>query len=510
MASQITAESGRRGNWRYVYGSHAWVPVTDADWSRGMIRDAPRTSIPQGGVYDASDYLLHQPGLAMKRGGTSYAGPAFDAGSSAIGAVYAEFPAGSKLVGVNDSNALYTVTSGTTTSLGGSTVSGGLIDKPKLRVGGGKNLLIFPCADGTTAPVKYDGSAAPAGLSGTPAAGKVCEIYKSRLVLGGSSANPNRLYFSPTPDIESTWDTTNSWIDCDHAITGIASLRNALLIFSAGHVERIIGSTPPPGSDMDRSPLGDVGTSDSRSIVVQEGNCLFANPRGVYLTNGSGFASLTTEGQIESYWQSLFAGYDSSTWVVSAGIMRSFYLVTIYDGTNYTTLMCNVPRRAWWRLSNIKAQMYAQAVGTADELYYADGGAARLTKISGIFSPTSSNKNDADGTAVTPSIVFRTYGQGPGLKAWGDGRVTYDMRDAATDNPTLAVEYATGVEATTFRSAAESPFAATSDAVRQPFSTGVDSQAMTVRLTQSNASSKTELYALEVDQRGYPMDNEGQ
>jgi hypothetical protein len=477
-----------------------------------MIRDAPPTSIPSGGLYAAADFLLHQPGLMQKRGGTSYAGPAFGAGTSAEGVVYADFPAGSKLVGVNNSGALYTVTSGSTTSLGGSTVSGGLIDRPKLRVGGGTSKLIFPCGDGTTAPIYWDGSAAPAGLGGTPPGGKVCEIYKSRLVLGGSSSNPNRLYFSPTPDIASTWDTTNSWIDCDHAITGIASLRNALLIFSQGHVERIIGSTPPPGSDMDRSPLGDIGTPDARSIVVQEGNCLFANPRGVYLTNGSGFASLTTEGQIESYWQSLFSGYDPATWVISAGILRSFYFVTVYTGLSYTTLMCNVPRRAWWALTKIKSNMFSQAVGASDELYYADGSAARIVAMSGIFSPTGLNKNDANGSAVTPSATFRTFSEGPGLKAWGDAHITYDMRDAATDNPILAISYEGGAEGIDLNKLTppESPLAETTNATRRRFSTGTDSQAMSISISQTGASSKTEIYALELDQRSYPMGNEGQ
>jgi hypothetical protein len=217
------------------------------------------------------------------------------------------FPAGAKLVGSVPTTTSTPSRPGRRQTLGGSTVTGGIVDKPKLRIGGGLNYLIFPCGDGTTAPIKYDGAAAPAALGGTPPAGKFCEIYKTRLVLGGKSGNENRLYFSPTPDIGATWDTTNSWIDCDHAITGIAALHNALLIFSQGHTERIIGSTPPPGSDMDRSPLGDIGCTDARSIVVQEGNCLFANPRGVYLTNGAGFASLTTEGQVETYWQSLLS-----------------------------------------------------------------------------------------------------------------------------------------------------------------------------------------------------------
>lgn len=511
-AGPINAGSGRRAYWRYTYGSHIWVPTIDEDWSKGIVRDAPRTAIPANGVYDSADFLLHQPGIAIKRGGTAYAGPVFGSGTYAKGVAYAEFPAGAKLVAVGSDNHIFTVAAGSTTDVGGSTVAGGIVDRPKLRVGGGFNYLIFPCGDGTTSPVKYDGSGAPAALGGSPPAGKFCEIYKTRLVLGGKSGNENRLYFSPTPDIGATWDTTNSWIDCDHSITGIAALHNALLIFSQGHTERIIGSTPPPGSDMDRSPLGDIGCTDARSIVVQEGNCLFANPRGVYLTNGAGFASLTTEGQVETYWQSLLSGYDPATWTIAAGILRSFYFVTITDnnGANVATLMCNVPRRAWWRLTNVQAQMFAQGVGKQDELYYADKGAARLVQMSGIFSPTGANKNDANGTAVTPMLETRGYGAGPGLKAFGDGHLTYDMRDAASDNPTLAIQIAAGAEATTYGAVTESPFLETTDSTRTPFSTAKDSQALSLKFTQTNASSKTEIRAIELDERPFPMARGGQ
>lgn len=506
-ASSPNALSGRRGNWRYLYGSHGWVPIVDANWSKGMVRDAPRSSIPPNAVYDSSDFLLHQPGVAIKRGGTTYAGPAFATGTSAKAVSYAEFPAGAQVIAVGSTNAIHKVTPTTTTALGGATVAGGLVDRPKLRIGGGANLLIFPCADGTTSPIKYDGSGAPASLAASSPGGTVCEIYKTRLVLGGADGNENRLYFSPTPDITATWDTTNSWIDCDHAITGLAALHNALLIFSQGHTERIIGSTPPPGSDMDRSPLGDVGCSDARSIIVQEGNCLFANSRGVYLTNGAGFASLTTEGQIETYWQSLLSGYDPSTWIISAGIIRSFYVVSISDanGANIATLMCNVPRRAWWRLDNVRSAMFAQAVGAQEELYYADLAAPRVTRMSGIFVPTAANKYDADGTPVEPTLDFQTNAGGPGLKSFGDGRLSYDMRDAATDLPQLAVSYAAGLEATTFQAAQESPFGPTTDEDRVGFSTGFDSQAITAKLVQTGPSAKTEIYALELDERSHSM-----
>lgn len=462
-------------------------------------------------MYDAADFLLHQPGIAIKRGGTAYAGPALTGANYAAQAAYANFPAAAKLVAVGDNGHLYTVTSGTTTDI--STLGAGFpgVDNPKLRVGGGLNLLVIPASNGTTAPKYYDGTTV-GNLGGSPPAGKFVEVYKTRVVLANTSANPNRIYFSPTPDPTTTWDTTNSWIDASYAVTGLAALSNALLIFSTGRTERITGSTPPPGSDMTLSPIGSVGCSDARSIVIQEGNCLFANPRGVYLTNGSGFASLTTEGLVETYWQSLFTGYDPATWTISAGVYRSFYIVSILNasGTLVATLMCNVRRRAWWRLTNIKAAMYAVAVTGADELYYADRSTNRLVALSGIFTPAAGNKNDADGTAVTPLLETRMLGNGVGLKPFGFAHLQYDMRDAANDLPTMAVTRSVGVEATAFVDAPESPLPATTNEKRKRFSINKETQGITLRFQQSHASAKTEIYAVEYESRGYPATVEGQ
>lgn len=507
-----SAASGRRSWWQYLYGPHIWISDVEADWSRGIVRDATRASIPRGGLYDSADYLLHQPGIAIKRGGTSYAGPAMTGATYAAQVAYADFPAGSKLVGIGDNGHLYTVTSGTTTDV--STMGTGFpgVDIPKLRIGGGKNLLVIPASDGTTAPKTYDGTTV-ATLGGSPAAGKYAAVYKTRVVLANTSANPNRIFFSPTPDPTTTWDTATSWIDADYPVTGLAALNNALLIFSSGRTERLVGSTPPPGSDMTRSPLGSIGCTDARSIAIQEGNAIFANPRGVYLTNGAGFKSLTAEAGIETYWQSLFSGYDPATWVISGGVYRSaFYVVSVLDnnGALKVTLMCNVARPAWWRLTNVKGMMWSPALGAADELYYADRATNRIVAISGMFSPAAGNKNDADGTAVTPLLEGRLRGEGIGLKAFGFGRLNYDMRDAATDAPTMAVSVATGVEATTFAAVSESPLAATTDETRKRFTVAKTSQGVTIRLQQTHASSKTEIYAVEVETRGFPITDSGQ
>jgi hypothetical protein len=507
----LTAGSGRRRWWQYLYGPHIWIESAEANFAKGMVRDAPRSAIPAGAVYDSADFLLHQPGLAMKRGGTAYAGPALGANNSVNTVAFAAFPAGSKIVAIGGGNGhMYTVTAGATTDLTGAIMT--TLDTPKLRVGGGKNLLIFSDATGTAAPTKYDGSAAPSTLGGTPAAGKFCEIYKTRLALANTTTAPNRIQFSPTPDIESTWDTATAWIDTDYAITGMAAMSNALLIFSAGITERITGSSPPPGSDMTLTPIGSVGCTDARSIVKQEGNVIFANTRGVYLTNGAGFASLTTEGLIETYWQSLFVGYDPTTWIISAGVFRGFYIVSVINaaGTNVTTLMCNVPRKAWWRLTNVNATMWGQALGAQDELYYSDRNSGRVVGISGMFTPSAANKNDANGTAVTPYLETRMLGTGLSLKSFGFGHLNYDMRDAATDNPTMAVSTAVGTEATTYVSPVESPLAKTTDMLRSRFTISNVSQGVSCKFQQTNASSKTEIYALEYESRGFPVTAEGQ
>ena len=44
-------------------------PAVEADFGRGIVSDEPRSAIPQGGVYDASDLLFNKPGVAYKRGG---------------------------------------------------------------------------------------------------------------------------------------------------------------------------------------------------------------------------------------------------------------------------------------------------------------------------------------------------------------------------------------------------------------------------------------------------------
>lgn len=481
-----------------------------ADWSAGMVNDPPRTALPESAVYNITDFLVHRPGLLEKRGGSSYAGPSLPVGVAyAHGVVHADFPAGKKLVAIGfagSTNNLSTVTAGTTTNVSSLNAEYATLDNPKLHIG----TLIITANNGTSAPIYYDGATTVGTLGGTPPPGKFSELYKTRLVLANTLAFPNRAFFSPTPDITATWNTADSWIDCDHPITGMASLSNQLLVWSLGHMERIIGSTPPPGSDMDHTVIAAVGCTDARSIVVYNNQAIFANPGGVYITNGAGMQLLTKD-RIERYWQSLFSGYSTSTWTIAGGLLGSYYIVSIINnGVLIDTLMLDIERRAWTRHSNIVAGMFSRTTSVSEELYYADRSAPRIVALSGMFTPAAANKTDANGTAVAPTAELRLVGDTPGLKHHGFGHITLDMRDAGSDDPVMAVSAASGIEATTFSTVTESPLTETVDAERRRFTIGKVSQAMNVKLQQTGASAKTEVYAVEVETRPFATTAGGQ
>jgi hypothetical protein len=434
----------------------------------------------------------------------------FIAAATALRAVaYTDFPNGAQLLATADDNHLYRITSDATTDLGSvGSVRTSPLCKPVLHVSGTSRLII-PANDGASGPFSYDGTTLGA-LGGTPPAGKVAGIYKARLLLANSVANPNRLWFSPL-DLSSTWDTANAWVDFDHPITGLATIRNALLVFSSGHTDYVTGSVPPgtQGFDMSAGPLGEIGCSDARSIGIWQDNVIFANANGVYLTNGAAFRSLVEPPEfggngVGAYWRELMLSA-TANWQIHGGVIGDFYIVTIRDDSDtlVDTLMCHLTRRAWWRLSNFDAGMYSSLTGNAQELYFAARDTPQVIAVSGIFNPSATTKNDADGSPVEPQLTMRFLGTGPTLKAYGFARMTYDMEDAGGDNPSMAISVAKGAQAPTFTAVDESPLLGTTDAKRKRFTLNKDAQGLTIKLVQTGPSVSTEIFAMEVEERQY-------
>jgi len=509
-------------------------PVSDQTlveqaWSVGVVRDRPRSLIPDGGVYDAVDFMLEQPGRAYKRGGWQNHSDTLPAPPSMVG--YLHNPV--RVVAIANED-LYDVTSeASPEAILAGTVGFSPHENPPEYVG----RLILCAGDGFHRPKKAytvggAGDIAVADLGGTPP--YVCHstIHASRIVLANGQvetpvdtlAHSNRLWFSELPDVEGTWDTDNKYLDTTYEVTGLASIQGVLLVFSPHFTERILNGVPPgvmnpdgsSASDMVLQPVGGVGCMDARSIVHIDNQVVIGSQEGIFVTNGVGFDNLmekTDRSGILSYWRSLFVEHVQRS-IVCGMLDRNYLFVSTTDpgGVN-DNFVCYLPTRTWWRTSNTSANMFA--AGATEQQTVEMYGAMHDTAIVGKFSPTLkpmwANRSDGNNVPVEPVLETRTFGTGPALKAYGFGRVTYDMgtEDAVTP-ATMAVSQAVGIEAETFTAVRESPLPATTVADRARFRLFKDTQALTLRLEQQGPSEQTELFILEVEERPYPVAADGE
>ena len=514
--------------WRLL-SRFGWQAGLEADFSRGMVRELPRSSIPPGGFYDATDFIFDQAGKAYKRGGVAYQGGAMGGTNANLNGskfiTVGRFSAGTKILAQANDLHLYDITTAAT-DLGA--LSGQWPRGPAVMF----NDTLYIAPDGDFKKVSIvAGVVTLAAPTNSPPQMRSVTKYASRLVVGNDRTNSrtNRIYFSQAPDPEAAWDTTNMYLDANHEISHLEGIQGALLVFSHDAIERIIGTVPPgiDGEDMALQPFAqNIGCVEGRSVGYWGPWIVFAGAQGVFMTNGSTVEPLMLKNDgsgILGYYQALAqTAIATSDYVFSGGVHNStFYHLVISSGTGatvYDHLVCHLPTRTWWRLGANPLMCFQSQVSDDSETYAVAGRSPiatagignRAVKLSGIYAPAASNKNDADGTAVTPMLETRVLGEGVGLKSFGHGHLHYDMRDAATDNPTLAVSVAKGLEATTFTAVPESPLGETTDMVRKRFRINRDTQALTVRLQQTNASSKTEIFGIEFEQRAFSLSSEGQ
>lgn len=481
----------------------AKLTLLQQSWTRGYKRDGSRDDLPKGTSWNIVDFLPDLQAKLRKRGGWTWGSDAFTtvhAGSDeCVALTYTDFLAGSKLCAVSRDvgvDARLITVNPTTQALALiGTLNGVPAQNPVLH----NNLLVIPQGAGTTAPQSYDGVTTLANLAGTPPTGMYGCVYKDRTILARTQAKPNWLYFSKAGD-PLVWDTTNSWWAVTQPITGLAALPNSLLIFGNTITARLRGSTPPPGTDMILDdPIFAVGCTDARSIVVNGGYCAFANPTGVYLSNGTNLPEdLTQSCGIKRYWVELLQAYDSATWTLAGGTYNNQYVITIMNGGTFIDcLMFDIDARNVVRLSNMKALCYAHAVTIGEELYFGLKSAGRVGKFSSVWTPSAAVKTDADGTAVAPLVETVLYRDRPGKKTWRSLYVTYDMRDAANDNPILNVSYIRNPEDAYTQ--LPDPLTETTNYFRARRPLRFPADAIAVKIQQQNASAETRIYDLEAD-----------
>jgi hypothetical protein len=461
-----------------------------------MKRDYSRDALPRNAAWNLVDYIPSHLGAPLrKRGGWSYASPNLTGLRAATASVltvgYGRVATGNELVAVDEDGVVWRVAStASATNMGTGVASP---NPPVIH----RDRMIFLSLGSN--PKSYNGTTV-ADLSGSAPQGYVGTVYKDRTVIAGPGTQPQRIYFSAAGD-PATWDTTNSYIDASSRVNAVAALSNSLLVFTERGTERIRGSIPPSATttgDMVLEPLWEPSAAGGKTLVVHDDRCYFAsNTRGCFATDGTALVDLTRQGGIASYWASLTEG------VISVGFYRGFLLVVWEGGGNDDGLAYDIERHIWWRFTPPNSIMFARSTS---ETYFAIQTEARVGSVSSMFSPSAAVKNDADGTAIAPVLETPFYGaERPGKKSWRRAYVSYDLRDAATDNPTLSLSYITSPEATSY-TAVSGTFPESAARTRQrkalnATTGGVVSEGIGLKVTQTNASSDTRLYALEADLR---------
>ena len=325
------------------------------------------------------------------------------------GGIYAPFKAGDRML-VIDANGWMLNVDLSTQALSTVGQVGHIVQNPVMH----RDRVIVPNSDGNFAKGVTLSSGSVFAVADLPASSpkaKYAAVYKDRTLLANFPGEEQRLVFSPPGDPTTAWDPI-SYFNSSLPLTGIGALRAVLLLFHQGSVERIRGAIPPSASD----PLGDMfmeplyeraGCGDARSIAYWNDNCIFADERGVHMTDGATVRNLASQGNILTLWRSTYRARAS----IAADTYLDYYIVTVIrtDGIA-VTLICDLNRRSWFRFSNIRARAYIHSIGAQEQLWGCRDGTARLTALSNCFFPVFTGPQvDDDGTPVLPTLETPWY-----------------------------------------------------------------------------------------------------
>jgi hypothetical protein len=260
----------------------------------------------------------------------------------------------------------------------------------------------------------------------------VLGVYKERLVAGGDPDSPSTLYFSPLEGSIANpagplgpWDT-KSFINTSRAITAIMPMPAAILVFHDGMTEKIRGGMPPETNvetDMALDTFSaQLGCADPASIVPWQENVIFANQRGIHLTDGSTIRSLTDQGGIGEAWRELYALKRGGTQVCAEVYLDQLYvsILTSYgSGTpaeqRSFMFVCDLSQRTWYRFENVEATAMIRANIGGEQVWWgvdSPNRAASLANRIARLSPIVSAQREADPDAPVPPYADIIDGDG--------------------------------------------------------------------------------------------------
>ena len=432
-----------------------------------MKRDFNRAQLPGASAWNLLDLIPDELGAPLRgRGGWALGDSgAMTSVTSIKGLVYAPFTAGAKSYAIGQNSELWRFDSGPTD------VGAAIIPAQNPIYYRGK--IIIPNNDGTTAPKYYDGTTL-GNLAGTAPNGMFAGSFADHAYLARDSTNIGRIWFSAAGD-PTSWNTSSGYVDADGgALTAVVPLKTMILAFHADSMDRFRGSIPPPGTDFVQDKgFFSFGCLDAFSVARWNDRVIFANAKGIFMTDGAGWQDLTARAGMSTYWQTTLASYTTS-WRLGAGVYRNHYILSVNNGTSVVDAFCiNLNTGAFLRFSNFHGNTFLPvATGGVEELYMGLANGGRVGKVSTCWNPSATVKKDGDATTITPTWetsmhmgydrLHRRWISSYGMQRWRYLYYAMQLTDYASDAPTVTLSYTTDPTPTGAYTAISRTVAATS------------------------------------------------
>jgi hypothetical protein len=499
----------------------------------GMRQDRDRSQLPRGAAWRMVDWIPQDGAPAMKRGGWGFGSADLNALSSSakLNAIaWAPFPTRNHLVAVSNTRKLFRMGPGSAIDSSAGTLvdaaffpAGDVVTQPFWH----KDRVIFPTTDAGSDPRKYydsgGGTFVTGAVGGTPPRAQFGFSYGDYVALGNGydpgnayALNSRRLWYSNVgaPDSYNT-GVGGGFMDFPREIVGGVVMRTFQLIWGYEQLYIVSGSIPPPGGDFDTDILFNTGCFDQRSIATYREYAIWANQEGIFKTDGTTLTDLTKSAELSILWRSLVSNFNySNGWCAAGGVLHGQYHCTITDsaGLNIATFVIDLENNTGWLNSNMKATMYAARVsaqGTSlepgsDELFGAWRSGARVMRLAQIWTPQTSNRSDADGTAVLPVMETAFFKLGrTEEKRLRFAYVGYDLRDGG-EGPQMVVGWNTSPELQTYTEPTGWNFPATTRFDRRRSAIMRRAEGVALRIRQTQPSAQTRLSEIELE--GWPVE----
>lgn len=499
----------------------AGTNTVSKNFDLGFISDASRDQLPTGAAWRMTNYIPRDGAPLRKRGGWGYGSQdlsGFSAANNVSGVGWAPFAGDPHLIAVSDGGKVYQVKTFPGGSFLATSHGQAMTHRPFWHV----DRVILPAALGAAAanPYKVIAGYSVAAVGGTPPQARVGCSWGSYLLLANyydpsdAGALKNyRLAWSGvgSPDSWTLSGASASTFDMDSEVLAVMRLRNLTFVWGYDQTWLLTGDTPPPGGNIAKNSYLAYGTFDGRSVTRYRDYAVWANNGGVYKSDGATFTDLTDKGGISLYYRSLVAGFSfTQGWKAAGGMLFGHYFLTITNsvGEIVTTLVCDVERQVWFELANMPANMYAERVsgpGTVsadghEEMFFAHRSIPRVGMTAQLWTPVS--PSDADGNVVLPSLETPFYKLGDASsKRIRRVYLSHDIRDPGGTNPYLTMSMVTSPEDTNY-TALTPTFAATTAMKRRAAVVARRTNGVGFKIQQTNASSETRLYEIELEGHG--------